>query len=338
MGFFNECSYIIRKSNKDMILINSDNRLYYQYFKNSNLKVNSEYITNFPIDFSNYYFDIDSSDNLYGIFLDNKINILKFNNDNFTKFRTIDYDFKNYNISFPFIKFIDNKIHIFYYLTNKNYPITILFHHYNNGNSWYENKIDFINLPILDNFTVYFNQNTPTIFYLKENNGFPQVYCSKFNLENLMWDKPICITNSLENKIYLSVLKDKLNFYHISYCESFKYKYNIKYLNGYLNNQSFDVNINKLLFKDSLYLYPSLLKYNNSLFLSYIYKNILYTCYSKDLGVNWSNPFEDTLSINDKFIRAFFKTNYNPDKNYISTNVFITKSPFGILGNFNNQL
>lgn len=336
MGFFNECSYIIRKSNKDMILIKSDNGLKYKYFKNSTSITNSEDITLVPINFSNYYFDIDENDNVYGIYLDSQINILKLNNNSnkFSILHKIDYDYKNYTITFPYIKFINNDIHIFYYLSNKNHATTILFHHYNNGKKWIENKVDFINLPVLDNFTIYFNENVPTIFYFRENNEFPQVYCCNFNLNNLSWNDPICITDSLENKIYLSVLKDKLNFYHITYCESNEFKYCIKYLNGYLNNNSFDKNINKFITDTSLYLYPSILKYNSSIFISYNYKNILYTRYSDDLGLNWSEAYEDEFSINDKFIRAYFKSNYSPDKNYISTNVFITKKPFGILGGF----
>ncbi|MCU9809241.1 hypothetical protein LEQ06_14360 [Paraclostridium sp. AKS46] len=55
MGFFNECSYVIRKSNKDMILIKSENILSYKYFKNSDSMIHSENMTLVPIDFSSYY-------------------------------------------------------------------------------------------------------------------------------------------------------------------------------------------------------------------------------------------------------------------------------------------
>ena len=336
MGFFNECAYVVRKSNKDMILIKSENGLSYKYFENSDLFTQSENITIIPIDFSNYYFDIDLNDNAYGIFVDSKINILKLNSDSnkFLTIHTIDYDYENYTITFPYIKFLNNTIHIFYYLTNKNCATSILFHHYNNGQQWLENKVDFINLPVLDNFTVHFSEKIPTIFYFKEVNECPQVCCSTFNLDNLAWNQPIQITNSLEDKIYLSILKDNLNFYHITYCESNNFKYSIKYLNGYLNNNSFEEQVNKLITDESLYLYPSILKYNSSIFISYVYKNILYTCYSDDLGCNWSDVYEDEFSINDKFMRAYLKSNYSLDKDYVSTNIFISKNPFGILGHF----
>ena len=35
MGFFNECSYVLRKHNKDMIFINTKNNLYFNYMENS---------------------------------------------------------------------------------------------------------------------------------------------------------------------------------------------------------------------------------------------------------------------------------------------------------------
>ncbi len=336
MGFFNECSYVLRKSNKDMIIINVENNLIYNYFKNSDLCILKENIINKPLDYSKYYFDIDLNDNIYGIYIDNCINILKLSN-NTTKFKsinTISYDFINFDITFPYIKFIDNEIHIIYYLTSQSNPTTILFHHYYNGCKWVENKIDFINLPILDNFIVKFNNNTPTIFYIKDNNDFSQICSSTFNTNSCIWDNRILITNSNSSKIYLSVLKDKLNFYHFSYCESIEGKYSIKYLNGYLKNNFFEKLTNKFLNTPHVYLFPSLLEYKNVIHIFYIKDNKLYTYNTKDLGINWSHPLEDYYSINEKFIRSYFKSNYKLDLKYNTNSLFTCKTPFSILGNF----
>ena len=105
MGFFNECAYILRKSNKDMVIVKPENGLLYNYFKNSDSCTMSENITHLNIDFSNYHFDIDSNDNIYGIFTDNDINILKLNKDSnkFSFLHKIHYDFKNFSITFPYI-------------------------------------------------------------------------------------------------------------------------------------------------------------------------------------------------------------------------------------------
>ncbi|MVO73314.1 hypothetical protein GOD97_01020, partial [Paeniclostridium sordellii] len=61
MGFFNECSYVLRKHNKDMIIINTNNNLYFNYMENSDHVLASKKITS-TADFSKYYFDIDALD------------------------------------------------------------------------------------------------------------------------------------------------------------------------------------------------------------------------------------------------------------------------------------
>lgn len=336
MGFFNECTYILRKTNKDMILVKSEDKLTYSYFKNSDSCTFSENLTLFPIDFSNYHFDIDANDVAYGIFVDSSINILKFNNNNnkFSLIHKISYDNKNFAINFPYIKYVNDQIHIIYYLTSRNHPTTILFHHYNDGYKWIENKIDFINLPLLDNFVVCFNNSIANIFYFKESKDFPQIYTSSFCLNSLSWNKPLQITNSYTNKIYLSILKDKLNFYHLAFCDKSDGKYFIRYLNGYLNNNNFEEMINTTINTPSIYLFPSIVKYNSDIFISYVNENILYTRSSKDLGETWSDSIEDYNSINDKFIRGYLRSNYCNDLDYTSSCLFISKNPFGILGNF----
>ncbi|GAA0105254.1 hypothetical protein UT300013_18780 [Paraclostridium sordellii] len=335
MGFFNECSYVLRKHNKDMIFINTKNNLYFNYMENSDRLLASKKITS-TTDFSKYYFDIDALDTVYGIFIDKNINIVQFDKDlnEFSTIHKINYDYKNFNINFPYIKYIDNQIHILYYLSNNQHPTTILFHHYNNGEKWFENKIDFINLPLIDNYIISIDNLVPSVFYFKEDEDFPQVYTSTFNLSQLTWSKPVKITNSYSNKIYLSVLKDKLNFYHLSFCESFQNKYKINYINGYLNTNNFNTIINNSMTEPSLFLYPSLVKSDSKLYLSYVEQNRLYTKTSDDLGNTWSNCIEDPYSINEKFIRCYLKSNYRDDLDYNCSSLFATKNPFSILGYF----
>ncbi|MGL5641610.1 MAG: hypothetical protein ACRDDM_05035, partial [Paraclostridium sp.] len=114
MGFFNECSYMLRKTNKDMILVKAENGLNYNYIKDSETCTISEKLTHLNIDFSNYHFDIDSNDNIYCIFVDNNINILKLNSNGskFSLLHKINYDYENFTITFPYIKYINNQIHI----------------------------------------------------------------------------------------------------------------------------------------------------------------------------------------------------------------------------------
>lgn len=334
MGFFNECAYILRKSNKDMMVIKAYDGLKYNYFKNSEENLLCNTLTNNKLCFSNYYFDIDSSDIIYGIFNDKTLNIVNFN-DSLKKYfivNKIEYDYKNFSIDFPYIKFIDDDIHILYYLTSKTSSTTILFHHYRHNNTWFENKIDFINIPVIDNFTVFFNNNTPIIFYIGYINGFTQVLTSSFNLSTCTWSKPFKITSTDTNKIYLSVIRDHLNFYHISFSETLESRYCIKYINGYLYSNTFDLCTDQTITSSGEYTFPSLIKYNDSLYLMWVTNKILYTSISSDLGISWSDSSEDDFSMSNKFIRCFIKSNYSLDLEYNCSSLFIADSDISILG------
>lgn len=334
MSFFNECSYILRKSNKDMIFIDINSKLMCSCFKNSETPIHYSTITSSDIDFTNCYFDIDKNDNIYGIVNDRKINIVQFDclHNKFNYIYTIEYDFKNFSLDFPYIYMIDNDIHIIYYLTSQASPTTILFHHYRHNNKWIENKIDFINTPVLDNFTVFFNNNSPIIFYLRDIDGIPQVLTSTFNLSTCIWSTPLQITNSIGNKFYLSIIKDYLNFYHIVFAESSENAYCLRYINGYLSNDSFNIELDKLVTPPGEYSFPTLIKHKEKIYLMWVSNKILYTSVSKDLGVSWSNFLEDEFSMTNKFIRGYIKSNYSIDLDYICSSLFISRNEISILG------
>lgn len=334
MSFFNECSYILRKSNKDMIFLSSNLELTYNYFLDSEVSLLCNKLTNFPIDFTSYYFDIDEDDNIYGIFNDESIHIVGFDycSNKFSTLNKIEYDFKNFTLDFPYIKFIDDDIHIIYYLTSKSSSTTVLFHHYRHNNKWFENKIDFINIPILDNFKVFFNNNTPIIFYLKDIDGIPQVLTSMFNVSTCMWNNPIQLTYSMSNKIYLSVISDHLNFYHISFSENISSAYAIRYINGYLNPDSFQVNISKIVTDPGDCSFPTIIKFKDIVYLMWVQNRFLYTSLSNDLGMSWSDFLEDDFSTKNQFIRCFINSNYHHDLEYNCSSLFISKSDISILG------
>lgn len=334
MSFLNECYCVLRKSNKDMIVVHDYSGINYSLFVNSDTSTFCKKLTSFPIDFTNYYFYINSNDDIYGIFNDTKINIVKFNTltNEFNTLTTIEYDYKNFSLNFPYIYILDNDIHIIYYLTNKSYPTTVLFHHYRHNNKWIENKIDFINTPILDNFTVFFNNDTPTIFYLKDINGVTQILSSVFNISTCTWSTPIQITNSVSNKVYLSIVKDYLNFYHVAFSESHKNGYCVTYINGYLNSDSFKTTLYKSLNKPSDSSFTTLIKHEDTLRIMWVENKILYTSTSCDLGNYWSDYVEDEFSMSNKFIRSYFKSNYRYDLDYNCSSIFIAKDDISILG------
>ncbi|MEG1311183.1 MAG: hypothetical protein RSD47_04155, partial [Romboutsia sp.] len=288
MSFINKCSTILRLSNKDMCHIYSDNDLIFDYIdKDENLISSNSFINSNNLDFTNSNFNLDEDNNIYGLYKDNSLKMIELKNGSseIIQKEILTYNYKKFNIIFPYIKIVKDKIHILYYVYNNNSTNTCaLFHHYNNDGVWIENKIDFINHIVLDSFTVLWNNNCPIVFYFNLVNGCEEVFSSRFNTTTLTWSTPIQITNSGNSKIYLSVLKDSMNFYHLTFSEELDNGYAIKYINGYLTDNKLDINISNYITKPSACRFPSLVKYQSNLYLIWVNYHKLNTSISTDLG------------------------------------------------------
>ncbi|MGL4911346.1 MAG: hypothetical protein ACRC3Y_02835 [Romboutsia sp.] len=335
MSFINKYSTIIRRSNKDMFNFYCDGKVGYDYFDNSGNLVSSTSIIDEDLDFTNFYFTLEEDDCIYGIYKDNALKLFEINRDSnsFTQKDILTYNYKKFDVLFPCLKRIDGSLHIFYYVHNKSSSNTCaLFHHYNHNGVWTENKIDFLSHIVLGDYTVIWIQDSPVIFYFNLINGYEEIFLSRFNSNTLTWSNPIQITYSKKNKIYLSVLKDHMNFYHLTFCENIDNGYCVKYINGYLMDDKLDVNISTYLTGPSTCMYPSLIKNEASLYLMWVSYDKLHTSLSKDLGKTWSEHEVDEFSIEEDFNIARFFSNYKNDKLYNVTSVFTTNNDIGILG------
>lgn len=336
MSFVNKLSTILRLSNKDICHIYSNKDLIFDYMdKDDNLVFSNSLISSNNIDFTNSYFDLDDHDNIYGIYKDNSLNLVELKNDSkeIVQSEIFSYNYKKFDLMFPYIKRVKNNTHILYYVYNNNATNTCaLFHHYNYNGTWVENKIDFINHLVLNNFTVLWSNNCPIVFYFNLVNGFEEVFLSKFDINTLTWCTPIQITNSSKKKIYLSVLKDSMNFYHLTFCEEVDNGYAVKYINGYLTDDKLDINISTYITKSSACRFPSLLKYQSNIYLMWVNYQRLNTCVSTDLGKTWSNPEVDKFSLAEDFSRANFSSNYCDDIPYNATSIFTTTDSIGLIG------
>ncbi len=337
MSFINDRNTIIRRSNKDMFYFYlKDNCLCYNYYNNQIcILYENKLINNVDSSFSKYHISLDEKDSIYCIYCDTNLHILrcKVNSYTFDEIECIDYDSNNFSLDFTYIKYIDDNAHIFYYAFNKNNTgICGLFHSYKNNNNWIENKIDLINYIVLDDFTVLWNESRPTIFYLNLVDGCEEVFCCRFDLEKLSWSKPLQITHSNINKLYLNIIMDNLNFYHICFCEQTQNGFQVKYINGYLDETKFE-NINSsYVSNSSTCMYPSLVKINDTLFVSWVDFNKLFTSNSKNNGLDWSEPIFDNYSVQDDFVRCIFYSNYKDDLEFNTSYVFSMFNEIGILG------
>ena len=337
MSFINECCSILRRSNKDMLYIYLDkDGLYYNYYDSNNRIINRDRLVNDKnLDFTKYSFTLDKKDNIYCIYSDKYLQILECKNGStvFTQKECITYNYKKFGLVFPHIQYINDNTHVFYYAFNNNSSNTcVLFHHYKEDDYWVENKIDFVNHLVLNDYIILWNKSVPTIFYFNLVNGCEEIFASRFNLGTFAWSTPIQITNSGENKIYLSGIRDSINFYHLSFCENIKNGYSVKYINGYLNDNKFELNNSSYLSKPSTCMYPSIVKNENKLLISWVDFNKLFTSSSENLGKSWDEPHLDNDSIEEKFSRCSFYSNYKGDLSYNVNEVFSTINDVGILG------
>lgn len=337
MSFLNERCGIIRRSQKDMFYMYLGNDgLYYNYYDVNGFIVHRDkLVSDMDLDFTRYSFSLDKNNNVYCIYCDKSLQILecKDNSHIFTQKEYITYNYKKFGLLFPYIKYINNNPHIFYYVFNNNSASTCaLFHHYKHNDHWIENKIDFINHIVLDNFVVLWNESVPTVFYFNLVNGCEEIFSSRFNLGTFTWSEPVQMTNTGKSKLYLCGIRDNINFYHLSFCEHEGNGYVVKYINGYLNENKFNIDICSSLSGPSTCMYPSIIKVDNILFISWVNFNKLFTSSSKDFGESWSKPSIDEYSTEDKFIRSLFYSNYEEDLKYNVSYVFSTLNDIGILG------
>ena len=163
-------------------------------------------------------------------------------------------------------------------------------------------------------------------------NGCEEVFFSRFNSSTLSWSNPCQITNSNKNKLYLSVLKDSMNFYHLTFCECIDNGYAVKYMNGYLNENKLDIGTSIYVSGPSTCIYPSLVKQKSTIYLMWVNYNKLYTSISNDLGKTWSEHEIDETSIDEDFCRARFLSNYSGDLSYNLTSIFTVNDDITIIG------
>ena len=153
--------------------------------------------------------------------------------------------------------------------------------------------------------------------------------CGAVGIYSLITAVLICLGY---NKLYLSAIRDNINFYHICFCEYENNGYIVKYINGYLSENKFNLKTSSYLSEPSTCMYPELIKNNSKLLLSWVNYNKLFTCTSTNDGLTWSKPNIDEYSLEDNFIRSTFYSNYKDDLEYNISHVFSTLNDVGILG------
>lgn len=327
MPFIDKTSILIENSiSKGLTLFELNENIISTNIDSHLNNIDSHILFNGEYSFIDIWLDIDNNDNIYGILNDKigKIQNLTINDKCIDADTIIKYDYKNFFIKFIYTKKMNNKQHIVYYSINKNSPYhAYLVHFYKSPYICKKSRIDFLQYDILTNFVITYNDNIPSIFYFKLVNHKEELFSSVFDENSHSWSTPVQITSSKKSKIYLSVIKDIKNNYHITFAEKNNNKYYCKYLQGSFIDGNFIILLEKYISKSSMCVFPNLISTHSKIYIQWIEYFNLYTSESSDYGKSWSKPKLNSLASDFYFQRYEFRSNNNI---YNASTVFALKN------------
>lgn len=335
MPFVREFNTLLYDSNNNVLFIDLNNGITFSLYDINRSLISRKQIDKYETSFVTSHFDIDSNDNIYGL-VSSEAGTLKYIcliNNYLIKKIIFKYNPYENAIKFPYIKNVYGYTNIFYYLLNNQTPHTCsLIHKYRKNDKWVESTIDYINYDVLTNFKVI---NTPShiiIFYYNIFHTCEELFMKCFSLKDNIWSEPYQITFSQKSKMYLSVIKDINDCYHITYAENKSGQYHCCYINGYTNFQTFSSKISKVFSDCITCTFPTVLYYNHILYIQWTEYNVLNFISSNDNGQTWDHTKIDTVSINNNFSCCRLGTNVKKNNNNIIYSFFNQQGFINILG------
>ena len=321
---FNDTNILIKKSDESLIEFNLDSGIKYKIINKGLKHIYREEFTNRNFSFVDIYIDIDNDDKIYGVLNDKLGKICSLSIEDGFKLDTIfKYDYKYFYIKFCYIKKFLKEKHLIYYSINKDNPLMCtLIHMHICEDKVIKNKIDCISYNILSNFEVIWTDKVPTIFYFKVVEGNEELFISRYNNETYKWSNPLKITKSKELKIYLSVLVDKYNNYHVAFAENNKGKYYCKYIKLKLSKNDFEILNLQTIKTNVMCLFPHLINYEEKIKIQWGEYSCIYECKSTDLGNTWGEIKTYENDSNCMLRRYIYKSNYKEDKIYNFSTIF----------------
>lgn len=234
-----------------------------------------------------YDVSIDCEDNIYIIYQDKNYNVILMiiKGEEVKKIILTEEPMPEiYNLD---LKIIDGKPHIFYCVLlsdiNKEYRIV---HHCFNEKKWITYIVQDIRINQVLNpiKTLEYKEELILIYYDYKNTD--EIYCNKFKLIDDKWNTQYQLTNNSSPKLYLDSLfiKDKLHLVYCEYQENLVVKYErYEYGNNFIKKE-----IEEELSNWENISWPTLIYFENKLWIIWAeYENIM-SRYSLDNGENWS--------------------------------------------------
>ncbi len=233
-------------------------------------------------------------------------------------------------IIYPIIKHINGQIHIFYYLLHDEHKNNAYLFHlkFYNGKHDINHIVTVNNHTYVNPFKIFMDNDELILLYASVIKGYEQIFISKLNMSTEQWTGPLCITSSEDKKIYIDGILDNAKILHLIWSRFDEEYLTVRYLNLDVNKITKNSLKSIPLSSESSCSFPVLIYYEKILWAIWTEMGKLVSCYSTDMGENWSQHFyhEDTKKID--FKRYRYLTNCIKDKkNILCDFVFGTLYP-----------
>lgn len=281
---YNNNTVLIEDFSDNLHLFNLDERTLKSYSFNKNKKGQEKKISSNVL--GEYDISIDNKNDIYIIYQDKNYHLILLINTgkSIKEIKLTEEPMPEiFNLN---LEIIDQFPHIFYnvLLEEKKYRIV---HHYYNGQTWTTNLVEDIKInQVLNPIKIIpHGEEIKLIYYNMEKKE--EIYCKNFNFNKGQWEKAIRLTESLVEKLYLDalIINGKL---HLTYCE---YDENlvVKYERYELKALQREIEL-EISNKENIS-WPTLIYYENTLWLVWIeYENVL-SRFSLDMGDNWASIY-----------------------------------------------
>lgn len=323
MGLVTGDEFIVRNSEGVIynFYLNESQQMEYIISDINNKWVEKKVVFQDPI--TSFALEIDEKDSIHIISIckTRRLRYHSFIENNWIHKIIMDYSADASKIYNPVIKIIEDIIHIFYYLhinkQNNKCHLVHLFHKEKDTGKdvWHINML--LETTYIKFVNPFYVLSMGKCFYIPFSSlvkGFTQLFVIPYDAQSIEGQKPIQITNSTIEKIYLYGLSTKDNFLHIVWSEFNETGLTVKYTKiSQLETKIEEPSNIVSLSERSNCSFPILLYYNNVLWCTWTQMNKLYACYSKDLGEKWSLPLLRQESQNINFKLYGYRTNYIKD-------------------------
>ena len=259
----------------------------------------------------NFYVEIDDKDNIHIISFHSNGNLYysQYNNKQWQNHLIAQYPVSEQVILYPTIKYVNNQIHIFYYLlyTSKKNKAYLLHLSFDNKNYKTNHITTVYSHSYLNPFKIFSKDDEILILYGSVVNGVDQIFITKLNISTGKLDNSISLSHSKDKKIYIDGLLDNNKTLHIIWSKYDEEHLVVQYLNidtNKLDIKSEDLNPISLSNQSSCS-FPTLVYYKEILWAIWTEVGKIVSCYSIDMGKNWSESFihEDSRKLNFKRYR-----------------------------------